>query len=874
MKIEKVILKNFAAVHNAMNSHELMIDFSTAINKVCLLIGPNGAGKTTILSLLHPFAGLGNLDVRDSLNLILENKDGYKEIHISNGDDYYIIKHFYTPHKDKNHSVKSYIMKNDEELNVNGNVTSFKEYVRIELGIEPDHLKLIRIGSNVTSMIDLSETERKNFMSKLLDEIGVFLTYYKKVNNDLHQLKEMISHSVDKLNRLGIEDKKDVKKKINKLKVEIEEEQNHYGEVSGLISVYRHEIESIDDVLTLKDRLSSSIKKLSKMDKILEKKDEFESTDSEFYAKQINELEKEIVRAQTQIDSSEILIQNHLSNLNQLQEQLRGLEIQLRKEENNDKELKDLERERSKLATSMVETEKIIGSNYSFNFTKEEFDDFYVFIKNTQQTLDKTYEFGKAPIKKVISLLEENRNVMQYINTHIMNIDTDEDSHMLFLKTISQRFQFSNEKMFEPCTNDKCEARQLWVQVKNLLENNEIDKKTKKDISFYKDMEFVYQNIKDIILSFSDYKSLIERLPDNIKNDFKISSLYKSIGSCTRIFNETEMNSVLALTTEYANYLSLQQGIDELNREIDRYKKTSNMSYISEQFETTKEQIEDYYDQISSLKKLISTLREDIDANSKTIESYTDLKETFEQHDELEKEVSKLTEEYQLYTSNKELANKAEVNLHIIKANIDTLNTEVQTLSNNLSQYELLKKELDNYNEKYDEMTLTKEALSSKKGMSLYYIKSYLGNTEEITNELLDIAYDGQIYIDNFKITPTEFTIPFYNRGKLIKDVKYASQGEISFLAIALSFGLASQTLAKYNIMLLDEIDGPLDTKNREKFIKILENQIERIGSEQNFLITHNDMFSSYPVDIIDLSFNSNQEKKYELANYITIERK
>jgi DNA repair exonuclease SbcCD ATPase subunit len=169
-------------------------------------------------------------------------------------------------------------------------------------------------------------------------------------------------------------------------------------------------------------------------------------------------------------------------------------------------------------------------------------------------------------------------------------------------------------------------------------------------------------------------------------------------------------------------------------------------------------------------------------------------------------------------------------------------------------------------------MTLVKEALSSKKGMSLYYIKNYLGNTEDITNELLDIAYNGQIYIDNFKITPTEFTIPFYNRGKLIKDVKYASQGEISFLSIALSFGLASQTLSKYNIMLLDEIDGPLDTTNREKFIKIMENQIERIGSEQSFLITHNDMFSSYPVDVLDLNFD-NQEKKYELANYIEIKR-
>ena len=100
-------------------------------------------------------------------------------------------------------------------------------------------------------------------------------------------------------------------------------------------------------------------------------------------------------------------------------------------------------------------------------------------------------------------------------------------------------------------------------------------------------------------------------------------------------------------------------------------------------------------------------------------------------------------------------------------------------------------------NKIYDEMTLTKEALSSKKGMALYFIKSYLGNTEEITNELLNIAYDGKIYIDSFHITPKEFTIPFYNRGKWIKDVKYASQGELSFLSIALSFGLASQALTK-----------------------------------------------------------------------------
>ena len=63
--------------------------------------------------------------------------------------------------------------------------------------------------------------------------------------------------------------------------------------------------------------------------------------------------------------------------------------------------------------------------------------------------------------------------------------------------------------------------------------------------------------------------------------------------------------------------------------------------------------------------------------------------------------------------------------------------------------------------------------------------------------------YDGTIYIDKFKITQNEFTIPFYNKGKVLRDVKLASQGERSFISIALAFALSSQTMKDYNIMLL-----------------------------------------------------------------------
>ena len=39
--------------------------------------------------------------------------------------------------------------------------------------------------------------------------------------------------------------------------------------------------------------------------------------------------------------------------------------------------------------------------------------------------------------------------------------------------------------------------------------------------------------------------------------------------------------------------------------------------------------------------------------------------------------------------------------------------------------------------------------------------------------------------------------------------------------------------------------------KNRNIFISILEQQLEEIDCEQVFMITHNNVFDNYPVDIL-----------------------
>ena len=157
-------------------------------------------------------------------------------------------------------------------------------------------------------------------------------------------------------------------------------------------------------------------------------------------------------------------------------------------------------------------------------------------------------------------------------------------------------------------------------------------------------------------------------------------------------------------------------------------------------------------------------------------------------------------------------------------------------------------------NDKYEELSILREALSSNKGIPLLFIQLYLKNTRILANKLLQNVFEGDLEISEFIINEKEFKIPYTRHGIEVSDVVYASQGESSFLSIALSFALMQQSLKSYNVMLLDEIDATLDQSNRNTFISILEQQLEEIGCEQVFMITHNNVFDNYPVDILRTS--------------------
>ena len=161
------------------------ISFNVMKGSFVSLIGRNGSGKSTILSQLTPFKG--SFDSRKSL--ILPGKEGLKEIDIKHNGHLYKIKHIYgTP-------AMSFISEDGTELNENGGVRTFEEIVHDKLSVNDDYFKVGKIGSNCQNFIQFTTTQRKDYISTLIEPIQKYIDAHEiiaeKVRLDNNKLKQL-----------------------------------------------------------------------------------------------------------------------------------------------------------------------------------------------------------------------------------------------------------------------------------------------------------------------------------------------------------------------------------------------------------------------------------------------------------------------------------------------------------------------------------------------------------------------------------------------------------------------------------------------------------------------------------------------------------
>lgn len=867
MKILRLILENFEAIKHCMHTDRLCIDFSEAKNKVCLIIGPNGSGKTTILSLLNPFATLGNLDVRDSYGLICPHKDGMKEIWIQDGKTIYKIQHYYTATKDT-HSTKSFIQKDDEELNPNGNVTSFKERVKEELHLELDYLKLVRLGPNVKSLIDLSSTERKNFMVNLLDDIGIYTQYYKHVNGNMRALKEMLSHTMDKLKRCRYDSIDEYQAVLDESDKTISLLENELRKVQDSYAVYVNKQKELGDIHNIHEDLDRYKKQLRKMEKARKRMGD-DVKPASYYKEEHQKAENDITRYSTLLETTTILLERELEHRDELETRLRKLEIQISQEASMNEELDRIEKLLSSTRETIVERKEILRSFHS-NIDLKRFEEFLSFLKASELSLRKLYEFGQAPIKKIIKLLKEKRDVQHFINSGLLDASR-EDGSEVFLERIRKIGGFTREINCD--VKSTCEAFKVWQYFNKIFIDRNMEEKEKETVEFYHDMELIYQSLIHILNGFKEYTNVIDQLPKRLKDHFLLDKVFNRISDGKSLYPQKDMDQFYSLLKEQSELETLEEQKDRLKEDAARLQRFSKNAILEDEYAQTKRDVSRSKESISNYRDNIQDYRRKKQEAELTSEAMGDAADACENYEMVLEVSTKLEEDANNYRMLDANIRQVELESRKLEQELIARRKERSGIEADFKMYVEMCKNLRLYQKHYDNMEYTKKALSASKGIPTLIVKHYLQDTENITNELLDIAYNGEVIVEKFDINADTFSIPVYIHGARRPDVKLASQGEVAFLSVALSFALISQSLGKYNIMSLDEVDGPLDNENRKKFISILENQIERIGSEQNFLITHNDMFANYPVDIIDLSWDDSSHKNYELANFIPVIR-
>lgn len=826
-----------------------------------------GSCKTFILGHLQPFATLGSLDVRNQDDMILEGKTGIKEITILDGVDVYFIKHTYFPSK-SSHSIKSYIKKNDVELNENGNVTSFKSIIELEFGIEQSMLKLFRIGPNVTNLMDMKATERKAFVSSMLYETSIYNLLYKKIGDDYRSISAQSVVLANKIKTIS-------SKSLDQLQQDLDESLEFVSELQ----------EKIDNMTKRVYQLEASVHSiLNGMDfndykSLLKEK----CKTRELITSEINDLKNKCNAIKEYPDTKELdrILGGLETKKSQFESDLIRLEGNLQETEN--------------MLSRLNDQKKIIGSIDHIETLRTTYAELCLQQKEYEKTLQYfKYTGSRASIENLISdaqaitdiIIEVSQYKPESISRILKNptgavayskkqIDILEARKVKLQKQIgnikfTEEYQ-SPEILYRPfgCPTDKCPYfihHPYTEKVRNIKNAINIDKEfmkmrneiSKIDAELYLMADYPYLSSK-LSMLHANWKRIIPIMRElNVLNEDNLLDVITNLMK-RNWYDAPKLQKLKEMCGLREKYYELTEHIASMKNEISQYE-LSDVDKLLYEIERVTEKHKEY---VTQLEKIESNLKH----TDEELYKYNDIYLTLVNLETVANAIHE--KELDLVNIDKEIG-KMNENIEIIQSQFQSIGDLKDTISRLKNEYRIyitsadatrstlndLKLTTNQYDDVLHDQEIMKDilnAVSSKKGIPLAFVKLFLMDSKNILNDLISDVFADNIEIQDFDIPEdgTEFNIPYTKNGNLVKDIEKASQGEKAIISLALSFALIRQRTFRYNIMILDEVDGALYKNDRNKFIAILFKQIKAINAEQVFLISHNNTFDGYNVNII-----------------------
>lgn len=878
MKILELTLKNFLPILAGIGKEEIHLNLRDSTNLISVFIGKIGSGKTYILSHLQPFSTVGTLDVRNSDDPIIEGKDGKKVIVYEKDNHEYIITHDYH-WTGKTHTKKSYIEKDGVELNENGNSSSFKDIIQLEFGIDQSFLRLLRLGPNVVNFINMKATERKAYIASLLSDTELYLALYKAWSVDLRTLNTKANILMNKMNSFS-------KKSVNELKDDLESlEDQKFDLNTKLNDITQKKFQlQAENKSYMKDLTYSGMKELEStlLSRIASDKALLEVIHTKLDAfKQYPEL-VEVSKIIGKLDNTLDTIGKDLHDANTEYEEVTANLHKLL-------DRKAISSNEDHLQTLQATYDELLQQDKQYQYQLQGFKCSY----------SSTFLSGFLGDLNLINVLINE--IVQYDRDAIRTVFNSDSSIISFSKKkieilgytklkvektiqslkFADRYEPPSKLYFPPfCPTKSCPyyVTHPYTIQKETENDNSIQNEIMKyqhelrdldtEITKYNDYPIIYAKISSLKEYWKKAKPILEEIHAMNVNDLKrilLESQYQVWYNYDKIVNTIDLlekrekyyeltEKIKEIKTEITA-LSISE-LNDINKEIDRLQqsKVKLEKHIEEkeiERKDTEDDLKTYNQMYLDLSEKTNLEKESHDLTSQ-IDSDT-------------KQLSELQENYQKIKDNVEIIQKYDMIINELNVKMKDSSEKMDRIKTILNDIKYTNKELESVLEEQKYMNYMVDAASSKKGIPLIMIQIFLDSCRDTLNEMLYAVCEDDIEILPFKINDTEFKIPYMVNGQVIDDISKASQGQSSIVSTCMSFALVKQTgSVEYNIPLLDEMDGPLHKNDKQKFIAILLKYLKEIGSEQCFVITHDDnTFDGYPVQVIMTTDENVNREKY-----------
>lgn len=876
MRYLRIVMVGYIGIYNGLGGvDKIDISFPITGNKIVGIKGLNGTGKSTVFNALQPFP--------DPASSFVHGMNASKHLEIMNNGITYIIDilHDVKPNGDRA-TAKAYIKKftikgEYEEMNPNGNISSYKEYLSEEFGLDPCCLALTRIASYDRGLADKKPAERKKYVNELLGQLITYNEINKVLTKRASVFRSFVNSLTVKIDNIGNEEglKNTLATLTSQCMILEQEKDNLISEISYAKSKISLKDPNgtiqadYDDIFnTLKQLKGDQISLSDKIKNILTSLGIAEQVDIDTllskYMNLSNQLSTDIMVIESNISNLILSRENEAKELNNKQAKLESIQLD-NVEDDIENRINQLRTERESYVDYIGDTDGMLKSS-----------DYESIISALNIILNQFNVFKSEFGEDVVHAVLEDRSIRVVDQEHKFTINQQFNAMKAQYDTLSSKLDLleSLEKRPSECMIDSCPFVSKSVE---FLKTEPMDKinelqlilnELQDEIQTIDKMENSYAEINRCIASFNtldrtvvSYTDIIQRcglrfsaydLFTTINLNDIIRELDSKYQKAVAIESLNNIDNVLyRLESDYKVYVARNELVNDLISDINLL--NDKISEITLELDSSNDRLCGMKEDMVRTTQIISNLQNLKAEQDKLNQINAMHKQTIDRYLAIESDIKDIK-------ACKEDILNLEVRKNNIINQLNPISKQIDDINHKLKMTESYRAELEVMKIKYEKVQTLKYYSSPTTGIQLIFMDLYMNKTIELANDLLKLMFNGQYVICNFEIDADGFKIPIIGKGLRVDDISSCSTSEICMIGLILSGSLLYQSSTSFNVLMWDEIDSGLDATNRRQFMELSERMMNILNIEQCFIITHNNEYSMDNMDLVIISKDGTED--------------